>query len=465
MSTTYKQLNNIPESIFRAYDIRGIVGEALTVDSLFTLGLAIGSEAVERGETSLLLAWDGRNSSPEFSRALCEGLLQSGCDVIRIGMVPTPVLYFATHTLDTQSGIMLTGSHNPANYNGLKIVLKGQRLPPDEIKALHQRIIDKQFSSGQGQATDCEIISHYINAIDNHIELKKPLKVVLDCGNGIGGKVAPFLFKRLGCHVIPLLCEVDGRFPHHHPDPSVADNLQDLINVVRKENADIGLAFDGDADRLGVVSNNGEIIWPDRQLMLFSQDILKRHSGADIVFDVKCSKHLPTVIREAGGRPSMWKTGHSLIRNRMLELQAPLAGEMSGHLFFKERWFGFDDGLYAGARLLEIISRSQEDAHTLFKKLPSSVNTPELKVAVSDNAKFDIIKHLTDTIDFKDAEINTLDGLRVTFPIGWGLIRASNTTACLTLRFEADTQKDLASIQALFRAHIHQHFPALKLPF
>lgn len=464
-TATYKQLQELPASIFRAYDIRGIVGKGLTADSVFTLGLAIGSEARERGERTIILGWDGRTSSPDLSNALAAGLNCSGCDVIRLGMVPTPLMYFATHTLSTRSGVMLTGSHNPAEYNGLKIILGGQRLTADEIGALHTRVQQGAFTSGKGKIEDYDCIPDYISTIVGHITLKKQLTVVIDCGSGVGGRVAPSLFKQLGCRVIPLFCEVDGLFPYHHPDPSVADNLQALIAAVKKEKADIGLAFDGDADRLGVVTNTGDIIWPDRQLMLFAEDVLKRHPNANIVFDVKCSKHLPSVIRHANGHPIMWKTGHSLIRNKMLEKEAPLAGEMSGHIFFKERWFGFDDGLYAGARLLEIISHSQENAATLFSHFPHSVNTPELKVNVNEQVKFSTVQRLIDTAHFPNATINTLDGLRLEFPNGWGLVRASNTTACLTLRFEADTESDLNAIQAIFRQHMLREFPSLTLPF
>ncbi|MGB6977282.1 MAG: phosphomannomutase/phosphoglucomutase, partial [Gammaproteobacteria bacterium] len=354
MTTTIA--TSFPSSIFRAYDIRGIVDENLTPDIVFAIGQALGSEALAQGENTIVTARDGRLSGPLLLTALQSGILATGCDVIDIGAVPTPVLYFATHTLATRSGVMLTGSHNPPNYNGLKIVLAGQALSGDQLQGLYQRIVEGRLTQGTGVIQQLNVMDDYIAHIKTTVHLARPLKVVIDAGNGIAGKVAPLLFKALGCEVIELYCEVDGHFPNHHPDPSQPENLQDLIATVKKTRADIGLAFDGDGDRLGVVTEQGEIIWPDRQLMLFASDILRRQPESTIIFDVKCTQHLPRWIEQQGGNPLMWKTGHSLIKAKLRESQAPLAGEMSGHIFFQERWFGFDDGLYAGVRLLEILS-------------------------------------------------------------------------------------------------------------
>lgn len=454
----YNIVRNVPPSIFRAYDVRGIVDETLTPDIIFTLGLAIGSEAQHRGIRHLTIARDVRLSGRLFIKALCAGLIDSGCDVTYIGIVPTPLLYFSLHFLNIHSGVMLTGSHNPPDYNGLKIVLAGKSLTEHEVLSLLDRIVanDLQRRIRKGQLTHRRIVPSYLDYITHDISLQKPLRIVIDCGNSVGGKIAPQLFKRLGCDVIPLFCEMDGTFPNHHPDPSVAENLHTLIDTVKKEQADIGFAFDGDADRLGVVTNDGDIIWPDRQLMLFAKDVLARHPGASIVFDVKCSRHLANFIRSHGGKPQMWKTGHSLIKNRMLELDAILAGEMSGHLFFRERWFGFDDGIYAAARLLEIISQESDDVSTLFHQFPNSINTPEIKVPVNEKDKFSLVQKIIKIAQLPDTvsdalTMNTLDGLRIEFSYGWGLVRASNTTACLTLRFEADTKDNLQHIQLQFK--------------
>ena len=446
----------IPTSIFRAYDIRGQVDETLNKDVIYAIARAIGSEAQAQEETTVIVARDGRLSSPLLHKALCQGLLDSGCHVVDIGMVPTPVLYFATHYLPFSSGVMLTGSHNPAHYNGLKMVLKGNTLSEHAVSALRTRIVKRQLTQGQGKLSKKTLHTAYLKRICDDVKLKRKLKIVIDCGNGVAGVIAPVLFERLGCEVITLYGEVDGNFPHHHPDPTQTDNLKDLIAVVKQEKADIGLAFDGDGDRLGVVTEQGNVIWPDRQLMLLSRDVLERHPGGTIVFDVKCSKYLAAIIQQCGGKPLLWKTGHSLIKHKMQAVQALLAGEMSGHIFFKERWYGFDDGLYSGARLLEILAASPQSVSALFNRLPNGINTPEIQLSVPEEKKFDIIDQIIAQANFPDAQYNTIDGLRIEYPDGWGLVRASNTTACLTLRFEADSAEALSRIQSQFQALLKQ---------
>lgn len=456
----------IKKDIFRAYDIRGIVGEELTPDIVSAIGKAYGSEALAQGQHKIAVGRDGRLSGPQLSQALIEGILSTGCDVVNLGGVPSPVVYFSTYVLPgVQSGIVLTGSHNPANYNGLKMVIDHHTLSSDAIQGLYQRILKQDYEEGVGEYTEYNILPDYVDYIAKDIKLDRPLKVALDCGNGIGGCVYPELLERLGCKVIPLFCEVDGYFPNHHPDPSKPKNLKTLIEAVKEHQADIGLALDGDGDRLGVVTNKGEIIWPDRQLMLYAQDVLSRHPGSIIVYDVKCTKHLASHIQEYQGTPLMWKTGHSLIKTKMKETGALLAGEMSGHVFFKERWFGFDDALYTGCRLLEILSKETRDANTIFAALPNSVNTPELNVAVPDDKKFILLQHLVDNIAFEEAEVITIDGLRVEFKEGWGLVRASNTTPCWVIRFEADTIQNLDFVQRQFKQFIQSLLPELELDF
>lgn len=458
--------DSISPDIFRAYDIRGIVGEGLTPDVVYAIGLAIGCESAARGQTKIIIARDGRISGPLLLDALCEGLLDSGCDVIDIGECPTPVLYFATHKLGTNSGVMLTGSHNPRDYNGLKMVLAGETLAEQDIQNLYQRIINNDLTTGKrGQLTEYEIVDEYIAYIMQNVQVTRPLKVVVDCGNGVAGSIAPELLTALGCEVIELFCEVDGNFPNHHPDPSQPENLTDLTAAVLAHQADIGIAFDGDGDRLGVVTNKGEIIWPDRQLILFATDVLKRQPGATIIYDVKCTRYLKPLIEQAGGKPVMWKTGHSLIKAKMRETDAALAGEMSGHIFFKERWFGFDDGIYSAARLLEIISNDARSVSQIFKAIPDSVNTPELKLPMSEARKFSFMADLQQQAEFADAIINTIDGLRADFAEGWGLIRSSNTSPYLILRFEADDETSLKRIQGLFRQQLLALDNQLKLPF
>jgi phosphomannomutase/phosphoglucomutase len=457
---------DISESIFRAYDIRGVTNTVLTCDVVYTIARAIAAEAMSIGEHSIIVGRDGRLSSPLFAQAVIAGLMESGLDVIDIGAVPTPLLYFATHLLQANSGIMITGSHNPANYNGLKIVLGGETLSDHSIKKLYHRSLAQDFVQGQGSLVNINLIPTYLARVVQDVQLEKPLKVVLDAGNGIAGKVAPELFRQLGCEVFELYCDVDGNFPNHHPDPSQVKNLEDLIAKVAKEQADIGLAFDGDGDRLGVVTNQGAIIWPDRQLMCFARDILQREPNATILYDVKCSKYLADVISSHQGRPLMWKTGHSYIKSKMKELDSALAGEMSGHIFFKDRWYGFDDALYSGARLLEILAKNKDvDAHTFFEQLPNSINTPELQIPISDNEKFKFMEQLTAIASFPGATINTIDGVRVDYPYGFGLIRPSNTTPNLVLRFEADTIENLQAIQNLFKAQLISVNSQLTLPF
>lgn len=459
-------MKHIDPTLFRAYDIRGVAGKSLTEETVYLIGKALGSYALDENETQMTVARDGRYSGPMLSKALTEGLLSVGCDVIDIGMVPTPLLYYATNVFDFHSGVMLTGSHNPSEYNGLKMVVNNKTLTEKEIQALHQRILAKHFHQGHGVRHQLDVLDRYIHHVSRNVHLKRPLKIVIDAGNGVTGMIAPALFKRLGCEVHELHCAVDGSFPNHHPDPSQPENLHDLIRAVRETKADVGLAFDGDGDRLGIVTNQGEIIWPDRLLMLYSKALLAKHPKAKIIFDVKCTDHLASMIHALGGEPIMWKTGHSLIKAKMKEEHAQLAGEMSGHFFFKDRWYGFDDALYAGARFLEILSKEKEDAAKVFAAIPNSVNTPELKVLVTEEEKFSLMSELIAKANFMDAkEVMTIDGLRVNFNDGWGLVRPSNTTPYLVLRFEAENESILQKIQLVFREWMLSVKPDLTLPF
>lgn len=445
----------VSPSIFRAYDIRGVVGETLTAPVVHRIGLAIGAEAELKGERTVVVGRDGRRSSPELAAALIAGLRASGRDVTDIGMVPTPVLYFATRFLKTNSGVMVTGSHNGPEYNGLKIVIAGQTLFEDALQAIYQCAVRNEFNPGAGGLQSVDVSADYLNQVKSDIPAasgEQALKLVIDCGNGVAGLIAPALFRALGHEVAELCCEVDGDFPHHHPDPSQPENLQALIGQVRERQADLGFAFDGDGDRLGVIDGGGNIIWPDRQLMLMARDVLSRHRGAKIIYDVKCSRHLKTVIEANGGEPVMWKTGHSLIKNKMEEQAAPLAGELSGHIFFRERWYGFDDAIYAGARLLEIIMQAQARPERVFAELPGGVSTPELRVGLPEERHQPFMRKLKDKAVFPGAEVIDTDGIRIEFQDGWGLIRPSNTSPCLTLRFEADDQAALERIQGDFRA-------------
>jgi phosphomannomutase/phosphoglucomutase len=445
---------DIPSHIFRAYDIRGVADTQLTDEACMAIGLAIGSEALDQGQLEMVVAADGRHSSPRIREAVTKGLQASGISVIDIGMVPTPLMYFATHHLGTESGVMITGSHNPAPDNGIKIVIAGKALSGDAISALHERIRSQRFHSGEGSYETRDIQQAYLDYIINDVAIAQPLKVVVDAGNGVTGNIAPQLFAELGCDVIPLYCDIDGNFPNHHPDPTIASNLTDLIERVRSEGADLGIAFDGDGDRLGVVTASGQIVAADRLLMLFAQDVVSRNPGADVLFDVKSTRNLNTLISNYGGRPIMWKTGHSYMKAKMQETGALLGGEFSGHIFFKERWFGFDDGMYAGARLIEILSTTDPDLDAQLESFPNSLSSPEIKVASDDERKFTIVEQLTRAGQFGDGKVTALDGIRVDFPDGWGLVRPSNTTPMLILRFEADNADAMSRIQTLFKEQL-----------
>jgi phosphomannomutase/phosphoglucomutase len=461
---TASQRSAIPPQIFRAYDIRGIVATALTPEATEIIARAIGSEARDRGVKAIVIGRDGRLTGPRLSQALARGLQSAGIDVIDVGMVATPILYFAAHHLGTGSGVAVTGSHNPPEYNGLKMVLAGETLAGDAIQALRTRIERGDLHTGQGQYSTRDVREDYLNRIVSDVKLARPLHVVVDCGNGVPGATAPELYRRLGCTVTELYCEVDGNFPNHHPDPSDPHNLEDIIATLKRE-GDIGFAFDGDGDRLGVVTKAGNIIFPDRQLMLFAEDVLKRNPGAEIIFDVKSTRNLYSWIRSRGGRPTMSKTGHSFIKKKLQETGAPLAGEMSGHVFFKERWYGFDDAMYAGARLLEILSRTPDVSATL-EQLPDAVNTPELHLKTAEGENYALIDKLKETATFKGAEqLITIDGLRVEYKDGFGLARPSNTTPVVVLRFEADDEPALKRIQEDFRRALLAVKPDAQLPF
>jgi len=456
---------NIDPSIFRAYDIRGIVSTNFTPGVVYEIGRAIGSEAQTRGEQTVAVARDGRLSGPELLDSVTRGILSTGCNVKDVGQVPTPVLYFAAQYLDTRSGVMLTGSHNPPDYNGLKIVLAGETLSGAAIQGLRERIENNQLESGQGALEKVDVLPDYLEQIRSDVLVARPMRVVVDCGNGVAGEAAPALMDALGCTVTKLYCEIDGNFPNHHPDPSKPENIADLIQAVKDAKADIGFAFDGDGDRVGVVDSEGNVIWPDRLMMLFAMDILGRNPGAEIIYDVKCSRHLAKIIRDFGGIPEMWKTGHSLIKARMKETGALLAGEMSGHIFFKERWFGFDDALYSAARLLEILSNDHRTSTEVFGALPDSINTPELNVPMEEGEPHRFIEQFTEATNFSDAEVSTIDGVRADFTDGWGLVRASNTMPVLVLRFEADSDEALQRIQGSFRDAMRSVKPDIALPF
>ncbi len=456
---------SLPKEIFKAYDIRGIVGKTLTAEIVEAIGHAIGSEAIARGQHTIAIGRDGRLSGPEFIKALARGIQKSGINVIDVGRVATPMVYFAAFHLNTHCGVMITGSHNPPDYNGLKMVLAGETLSGETIQSLRTRAETGDLVHGSGSYEQRDISADYLASIVSHIKLARPMRITVDCGNGVAGDYAANLYRQLGCTVQEMYCEVDGNFPNHHPDPSDPHNLQDLIAALRDNDSELGLAFDGDGDRLGVVTKNGNIIYPDRQLMLFAADVLSRNPGAEIIFDVKSTRNLFSWIREHGGRPTLWKTGHSLVKAKMKETGALLAGEMSGHVFFKERWYGFDDGLYAGARLLEILSRTA-DPSAMLNNLPDAVSTPELHIKLKEGENYVLIEKVRRDAQFTDSkEIITIDGLRVEYADGFGLMRSSNTTPVIVLRFEAGDADGLARIQQDFRRVLLDANPELQLPF
>ncbi len=455
----------LANEIFKAYDIRGVVGKSLTAPVVQAIGQALGSLALDRGRDTLVVGRDGRLSGPDLSAALAAGIRASGANVIDIGLVTTPMSYFAAQHLDTQCSVMVTGSHNPPDYNGLKMVIAGNTLAGDDILALKARIEAGDLRRGAGRASEADVAAAYLERIVGDLRLARPMNIAVDCGNGVAGAYAPELFRRLGCTVTELFCEVDGHFPNHHPDPSQPKNLQDLIRCLATSDNELGLAFDGDGDRLGVITRDGTIIYPDRQLMLFAADVLSRNPGATVIYDVKSTRNLQPWIASRGGKPLMWKTGHSLIKSKMKETGALLAGEMSGHTFFKERWYGFDDGLYAGARLLEIVSRDA-DASEVLKALPDSVSTPELNVACNETSAHQLIAAMAESAEFPGAaNVIRIDGIRVEYADGFGLARASNTTPVMVLRFEADNERALKRIQGEFRRVLNASLPGRDLPF
>jgi phosphomannomutase/phosphoglucomutase len=451
--------------IFKAYDIRGIVGKALTNEAAYAIGRALGSAACEKNIKTIVVGRDGRLSGPELVGALAAGITGTGTDVVDIGCVPTPVTYFAAHHLKVGSCVSVTGSHNPPDYNGFKMVLGGETLFGEQIQDLRRRIEAGRFAEGKGVLCRTHVEQAYLDRIVGDVKLARPMKIVVDCGNGVAGKLAPELFRRMGCEVIELFCEVDGKFPNHHPDPSKPENLRDVQRALRETGAELGLAFDGDGDRLGVVTKDGEIVFPDRQLMLFAADVLTRVPGGTIIFDVKCSRWVAQSVRHQGGKPLMWNTGHALIKGKLKETGAPLAGEMSGHMFFKERWYGFDDALYAGARLLEIVSRWQ-DANWPLKHLPNAISTPELNLKMKEGEPHALIAKLQKEGKFPGAaSLFKLDGVRAEYKDGFGLARASNTTPVVVLRFEADSEKALARIQDEFKTALQAAWPGLDMNF
>ncbi len=455
------------KTIFRKYDIRGIVDTTLTEDIVYLIGQGYAATLLDLGESGAIVARDTRLSSPTYCEAFSQALLDSGVNVTDIGAVPTPVANFAVHEFGIGNAVIVTGSHNPSNYNGLKLVVQGQPFHSEKLVTLYQRIAQGDFRSGRGQLTQHGIVPEYIRQLSAGIHIERPLRVAIDCGNGISGPVATGLLKTLGCQVHELFCEPDGRFPNHHPNPSVPENLQALQQLVIDGHLDIGLALDGDGDRLGVVDSTGKIIWPDRQLLLFAREILRERPGSTIVYDVKSTRHLESFIRQAGGVPLMVASGHSLLRRKMQETGAPLGGELSGHLFFNDRWFGFDDGLYTAARLLEILSHTEQSSSELFATLPDSPSTPEITIDFGCEQKLQDFMQAFQRLDH-DSEvqrITAIDGLRIEYPHGWSLVRASNTTPSLSIRFEADDDVSLQHIEALISQRIHQLEPGLTLPF
>ncbi|MGN3963928.1 phosphomannomutase/phosphoglucomutase [Burkholderia gladioli] len=463
----------ISQSIFKAYDIRGVIGKTLDASVARSIGQAFGSEVRAQGGDAVVVARDGRLSGPELIAALADGLRAAGVDVVDVGMVPTPVGYFAASVpLPLASGerrvdscIVVTGSHNPPDYNGFKMVLRGAAIYGEQIQALYRRIVAQDYADGSGSYQQHDVADAYLQRIVGDIKLARPLKIVVDTGNGVAGELAPRLFKALGCELVELFTEIDGNFPNHHPDPAHPENLQDVIRALKETDAEIGFAFDGDGDRLGVVTKDGQIIYPDRQMMLFAEEVLSRNPGAQIIYDVKCTRNLAPWIREKGGEPLMWKTGHSLVKAKLRETGAPLAGEMSGHVFFKDRWYGFDDGLYTGARLLEILARVA-DPSALLNGLPNAESTPELQLKLEEGENVALIERLRQDAKFEGAdEVITIDGLRVEYPDGFGLARSSNTTPVVVLRFEANSAEALERIKGEFRRALTAAKPDAKLPF
>jgi phosphomannomutase / phosphoglucomutase len=466
-------MSQVSQSIFKAYDIRGIVGKTVDRDVAKNIGQAFGSEIKKQGGDSVVIARDGRLSGPELSSALADGLRAAGVDVVDVGMVPTPVGYFAASVpLPLPSGerrvdscIVVTGSHNPPDYNGFKMVLRGAAIYGDQIQALYKRIVAGDFEKGEGTYTEFDVSQIYLDRIVSDVKPVRGMKIVVDTGNGVAGELAPRLFKALGCEIVELFTEIDGNFPNHHPDPAHVENLQDVIKALKETDAEVGFAFDGDGDRLGVVTKDGQVIFPDRQLMLFAQEVLSRNKGGQIIYDVKCTRNLAKWVRDQGGEPVMWKTGHSLVKAKLRETGAPLAGEMSGHVFFKDRWYGFDDGLYTGARLLEILSRVA-DPSKLLNDLPDSLSTPELQLKMEEGENVQLISAMQKNAKFEGADdVLTIDGLRVEYPDGFGLARSSNTTPVVVMRFEADNEAALKRIQEDFRRVILAEKADAKLPF
>ena len=466
---------SISSSIFKAYDIRGIVdgdpAKVTLTDAVARgVGAALALQAKAKGIPAIVVGRDGRLSGPRLIAALTQGINSAGVEAIDIGMVPTPVVYFATVLTNTGSGVAVTGSHNPPEYNGLKMMLGGGTLYGDGIQDLYKSIVDPSFAgkldaNAPVRVTKRDVTGEYLAKILGDVKLSRPMKIAIDCGNGVAGALAPQLFKSLGCEVTELFTEVDGNFPNHHPDPAHPENLQDLIRCLAETDCEIGLAFDGDGDRLGVVTKTGQIIWPDRQLMLYAQDVLEHRPGGQIIYDVKCTRNLAPWVRKHGGVPLMWRTGHSLIKAKLKETGAPLAGEMSGHVFFNDRWYGFDDGLYTGARLLEILSRSANPSAVL-EALPDAIATPELHIHTAEGDNFKLVEALQRNAKFEGAdEVITIDGVRVEYPDGFGLARASNTTPVVVTRFEADSEAAIARIKAAFKAAITAVAPGVDVPF
>ena len=458
---------NVSEDIFREYDIRGIVGDTLSLEHAYVIGKAIGSMAIDRGENDMLVAYDGRVSSKDLSSTLIRGLCESGINVTELGLMPTPVMYFGTNFLSARSGVMVTGSHNPPEYNGFKVVIGGNALSGDDIQGIHTRIVTGRFNNGEGSHQKQDISADYIKRISEDVQMLKPMKIVVDCGHGVASVVARQLFEALGCEVVSQYCEVDGNFPAHHPDPGNPENLAELAESVQTEEADLGIAFDGDGDRLGVVDSKGKIINADRVLMVLAADLLLRNPGADILYDVKCTKSLAAHVLSSGGRPIMWKSGHSLMKQKMRETGALLGDEFSGHIFFAERWYGFDDALYAAARLLEVISGDGRSSADMFAEIPDTMNTPELMLSVSEGVQHQVMDKIMAAADkaFPNAKITDIDGVRAEYPGGWGLVRASNTTPGLVFRFEADNEEAMGKVQDIFRAVVKAVLPNATPPF